>query len=94
MANLDEISVMLGGLQADMRSAKEWFEKHEEADQRRFEALAAKIDQNNVQHSQRVAILEIDSAEKRGGWKILSLIGTISGGIGAFIYHVFGHFNG
>jgi hypothetical protein len=90
MADLDEISAGIGGLQADMRRAIQWFDQHEAADQRRFEQLAARIDAVASQHGTRVSALEMQRAELVGGWKILSLIGTVAGGVGAFIYHLMG----
>lgn len=73
MADLDQISSMIGGLQADMRQAKQWFDRHEDADQRRFEALAAKID-----------ALESHRDQVKGGWWVLSVIGTVAGALGGF----------
>lgn len=44
MADLDEMSAMIGEIRADMRHAMKWFDEHEKADQRRFAALAERLD--------------------------------------------------
>ena len=44
---LDEISLLLGEIRSDIKHTNEWFEKHEERDQQRFEALAIRIDRAN-----------------------------------------------
>lgn len=90
MADLDEISAGIGGLQADMRRAMAWFDKHEAADQRRFEELSVRIDNSQHNHSDRVTSLEISRAQAQGGWKVITVIGTLAGGLGAFLYHLIG----
>jgi hypothetical protein len=79
MADLDEISAGIGGLQADMKRAIAWFDKHEEADQRRFEALAKQIN-----------TLELYKAEAVGQWKAVAFLGTLTGALGSFVYHILG----
>lgn len=44
MSELSDISVMLGEVRGDMRSALKWFDNHEARDQDRFEKLADRID--------------------------------------------------
>ncbi len=90
MADLDEISAGIGGLQADMRRAMEWFDRHEAADQRRFEELSRRIDAAQHSQSDRVTSLEISRAQAEGGWKVISLIGATAGAAGAFLYHLLG----
>lgn len=70
---------MIGGLQANMRHMVEWTDKHEAADQRRFEELSRKIGE-----------IELHRAEAKGSWKALSFIGVAAGSIGSFLYHLFG----
>lgn len=64
MANLDEISLMLGEIRASvkhgaeqMTRAVEWMEKHEEQDQKRFELLADKI-KEIANHEPRITEIE------------------------------------
>jgi hypothetical protein len=90
MGDLDEISRGIGGLQADMRRAMEWFDKHEAADQRRFEELSTRIDAAQHRQGDRVTSLEISRAEAEGGWKALTFVGTLAGAFGAFLYHLLG----
>jgi hypothetical protein len=47
MADLDEISMMLGEIKSDLRYALRWFEEHENKDQDRFEQLAKRIEVHN-----------------------------------------------
>jgi hypothetical protein len=47
MADLDEISMMLGEIKSDLRHALRWFEEHENKDQERFEQLAKRIEVHN-----------------------------------------------
>jgi hypothetical protein len=47
MADLDEISMMLGEIKSDLRYALRWFEEHENKDQERFEQLAKRIEIHN-----------------------------------------------
>jgi hypothetical protein len=79
MANLDEISAGIGGLQADMKRAIAWFDKHEEADQHRFEMLARQIN-----------ALELHKAETAAQWKAVAFLGTLTGALGSFVYHILG----
>jgi hypothetical protein len=88
MADLDEISSGIGGLQADMRRAMEWFDRHEAADQRRFEQLADRLDVAMMQYNARLTALEINKAQVIGGWKLLSMVGTFAGALGAYLYHL------
>lgn len=47
MADLDEISMMLGEIKSDLRHALKWFDEHEDKDQERFEKLAERIEVHN-----------------------------------------------
>lgn len=90
MADLDQISAMIGGLQVDVRRLVEWTATHEIADQRRFEDLANRIESRSDRQGDRVTALELSRAEMRGGWKFVSIIGAVAGGVGAFLYHLLG----
>lgn len=90
MSDLDQVSAMIGGLQADVRRVIEWTDTHEKADQHRFELLAEQITSHHEKNSMRVSALELNNAEARGGWKLMGLLGTVAGGLGAFIYHLLG----
>lgn len=92
MANLDEMSVMLGEIRSDLKHVLNWQKDHEIADQQRFEALAVRIDKNNG-HAGRIDALEIRATKvevvadniKKAGWMTrgfflgLSLIGGVVG---------------
>jgi hypothetical protein len=47
MADLDEISMMLGEIKSDLRHALRWFEEHENKDQERYEQLVKRIEIHN-----------------------------------------------
>lgn len=47
MADLDEMSMMLGEIRSDLRYALKWFDDHENKDQDRFEKLSARIEATN-----------------------------------------------
>jgi hypothetical protein len=47
MADLDEISMMLGEIKSDLRHALRWFDEHENKDQERYEQLVKRIEIHN-----------------------------------------------
>jgi hypothetical protein len=47
MADLDEISMMLGEIRSDLKHALVWFNEHENKDQERFEKLSERIAVHN-----------------------------------------------
>jgi hypothetical protein len=97
MADLDEISMMLGEIKADLRHALRWFDEHEKRDQDRFEQLSEQIEVHNV--VSRVSEIEVIIEEhkpvieqvKRVKWlgamtaAALITITTIANGFGALI---------
>lgn len=47
MADLHEISMLLGEIRSDVKNANRWFIEHEKNDERRFQDLALRIDHAN-----------------------------------------------
>ena len=47
MADLDEISMLLGEIRSDMKHVLNWQVEHERADQTRFEELSSRMTVNN-----------------------------------------------
>lgn len=64
MADLDEISVMIGEIRADLRHARKWYEEHELRDQERFEKLTARLDINNGYRFRLEALEDIAELHK------------------------------
>ena len=52
--------------------------------------LSNDLDGKHDKLNGRVQQLEQRNAEIRGGWTVLAAIGTVAGGLGAFIYHLLG----
>ena len=94
MADLDQISAMIGGLQTDVRRLVEWTDRHERADQRRFEELAERIDSKVTQHGDRMTAIEISDAETRGSLKAAGLVGGLVSAVVAAAYHLIGAWRG
>lgn len=92
MANLDDLSVMIGEIRSDIKHVLRWQQQHEVADQERFEQLADRIDANNG-YGPKIIALEGRTAEvevvvasvKKIGWMgkgfllALSLVGGATG---------------
>jgi hypothetical protein len=57
MADLDEISVMIGEIRSDVKHSLRWFDEHEKKDQERYDALAKRID------SGAIAVARIERVE-------------------------------
>ena len=89
MAGLDDISSAIGELKSDLRYAREWVDRHEDNDQKRFEALAERIDKANG-YNVRIGELEAKVDEIDGvavtvtrfKWIIVGVlaVGAIAGG--------------
>jgi hypothetical protein len=96
MANLDEISLILGELRSDVKHIRVWTREHEERDEARFKILADKITQING-HGTRLAVVEdkivvfepaIESFKKlkwiaAGFAAAISLVGGAAAGVAA-----------
>lgn len=57
MADLDQISMMLGEIRSDVKHALQWLDAHEDADQERFEKLSERIAANNG-YKEQINIIE------------------------------------
>jgi hypothetical protein len=85
MADLDELSMMIGEIRANTEYAKKWFSEHEHADQRRFDALAKRIDAIHG-HSARLETIEATLVEvkpvvegvRRAKWAFVGFVGAMS----------------
>lgn len=92
MADLDDISVMIGELRADVKNILRWTSAHEQADERRFQVLSDRIEsQTGV--ALRIDALEVKTADSeevveqvkravtfsRGFLLAISLIGGVFG---------------
>jgi hypothetical protein len=93
VADLDEISVMIGEIRADMRHALKWFDEHEKRDQDRYELLVDRID-NSSGFGARITKCEDDliiampivQGVKRVKWVIagfVAAIGLVGGAVGS-----------
>jgi hypothetical protein len=90
MADLDELSMMIGEIRANTEFAKRWFSEHEHADQRRFDALAKRIDAIHG-HGARIEMIEAQLVEtkpviegvRRAKWAFVGFVGamSIAGGV-------------
>lgn len=91
MADLDEISMVLGEIRSDIRHVVRWSEEHERADECRFVALAERLDAITV-NLPRLEKVENDVEEikpviehvKRAKWIAAGAFGVLSV-IGGFI---------
>lgn len=59
MADLDEMSLMLGRIDANMQNAVAWMDKHEKKDQERFDMLADRLDAM-AGHQTRIEAVEME----------------------------------
>jgi hypothetical protein len=85
VANLDEISLMIGELRSDMRHALTWFDKHEEKDQERYDQLALRLDHlgiplTRLQQIERdlAAAVPIIEGVRRLRWIAAGFIGAVA----------------
>lgn len=94
MADLDEISWMLGEIKSDLRHALKWFEEHEAKDQERFEKLTVRIDAGNhvrtrvdqVERDLQAARPILDGITK-AKWVVIGVmisVGAIGGAFGGW----------
>lgn len=64
MADLDEISMMLGEISSDIKHALEWQKNHELADEDRFQKLTQRIDINNGYRFRLEALEDVTAIHK------------------------------
>ena len=69
MADLDEISLMLGEIRADTRHALKWFDEHEKKDQERYDKLAERLDAADLTRS--IVRLELVETEIRNAMPVI-----------------------
>lgn len=85
MADLDEISMMLGEIKSDLRYALKWFDEHEARDQDRYDKLAAQI-AVTAAFAPRMDRVEVDIAAskpviesiKKMKWVAAGFVGAIA----------------
>jgi hypothetical protein len=94
VADLDEISMVLGEIRSDVKHAMRWFDEHEAKDQERYDKLAARLDVADLNRS--IVRLELVEAEirdakpmidsfKRAKWVLagfIAALGLVGGAIG------------
>jgi hypothetical protein len=85
VANLDEISLMLGEIRSDIKHALMWQREHEDKDQERYDKLAERIDAGNhvrtrVQQVERdlAASLPILEGIRKMRWVAAGFIGAVA----------------
>jgi hypothetical protein len=87
MANLDELSVTLGEIRSDVKHVLRWQDEHEEADQRRFAALAQRLDSADIVRAQvRMDLIEAEvlaakpviEGVRKARWALMGFILAVS----------------
>jgi hypothetical protein len=69
VANLDEISLMIGEIRSDVKHAVKWFDEHEARDQERFEKLTERLDVADI--TRAIVRLELCEAEIRDAMPVV-----------------------
>jgi hypothetical protein len=69
VADLDEISCLLGEIRSDVKHAVKWFDEHEARDQERFEAITARLDAADLTRS--IVRLELVESEIRSAMPVI-----------------------
>jgi hypothetical protein len=69
VANLDEMSLVLGEIRSDVKHAVKWFDEHEQRDQERFEKLTERLDDADFARS--IVRLELCEAEIRNAMPVI-----------------------
>jgi hypothetical protein len=72
VANLDEISLMIGEIRSDVKHAVKWFDEHEARDQERFEKLTERLDSADM--TRAIVRLELCEAEIRDAMPVLASV--------------------
>jgi hypothetical protein len=69
VADLDEISCLLGEIRSDVKHAVKWFDEHEARDQERFEKLTERLDDADFTRS--IVRLELVESEIRSAMPVI-----------------------
>jgi hypothetical protein len=95
VADLDEISLMIGEIRSDMRHAVRWFDEHEKKDQERYDGIVARLDEAQIARSLvRMELIENEIKQtkpvieglKKAKWVLagfIAAIGLVGGAVGS-----------